>query len=169
MWARDAGATMRGNGANVQFSFCSPKPPRIEKGRTKVALSTALAIRPFLTRRDRDSNPSRTCALTGFRNRRLQPLSHLSGLLLGQQNSIFHNGRVRVNRAGFEKKAGNRNFAGFPLELPQYPPPYALYRAPGMEPAIETTVRLPVIPASLRRAAALSVRSHVNWGSSRPK
>ncbi len=31
-------------------------------------------------RRDRDSNPSRTCALTGFRNRRLQPLSHLSGL-----------------------------------------------------------------------------------------
>ena len=32
----------------------------------------------YKKRREWDSNPRRTCARTGFRNRRLQPLSHLS-------------------------------------------------------------------------------------------
>ena len=32
----------------------------------------------YLLRRDRDSNPGRTCILNGFQDRRIQPLCHLS-------------------------------------------------------------------------------------------
>jgi hypothetical protein len=49
-----------------------------------------------LLRRDRDSNPGRTCILNGFQDRRIQPLCHLSGIpiagILGYKyiNTIFY-------------------------------------------------------------------------------
>ena len=42
-------------------------------------------------RREWDSNPRRTCARTGFRNRRLQPLSHLSTAATGGELSCIFN------------------------------------------------------------------------------
>jgi hypothetical protein len=52
--------------------------PHNEEDRSQAAVKSELANGLQKTRRDRDSNPSGTCAPTGFRNRRLQPLSHLS-------------------------------------------------------------------------------------------
>ena len=54
------------------------RPSAKWKGRRKSLENQVLTAAPETKRRDRDSNPSGTFAPTGFRNRRLQPLSHLS-------------------------------------------------------------------------------------------